>query len=69
MIEGGEFGMQVRVRVSSELAETEISMALRADPTVHDFYPISGFPRKLQGDYEGDHPCLAVGRALLTLFL
>jgi hypothetical protein len=69
MIETGKFSMPVTVRVSSELAETEVSMRLRSKQVVEDHVPISGFPRKLREDYKGNHLYLLGYRALLTLFL
>lgn len=52
MIEEGEFIMDLTVQVSSEMAETEILMVIRENQLKQNLFPISGFPRRLQDDYE-----------------
>ncbi|KAK2668044.1 hypothetical protein RAB80_015423 [Fusarium oxysporum f. sp. vasinfectum] len=49
----GIFQLKYTVFISSELAETEIFIVLRARS---DRLYISCFPRKLQYDYDGKHP-------------
>ncbi|UNI24922.1 hypothetical protein JDV02_010639 [Purpureocillium takamizusanense] len=49
------FSLTHKIVVSSSLAETEIFLVLHADAQTTDKIPhISGFPRKLQHDYEVD---------------
>jgi hypothetical protein len=54
MVEGGNFSLDLTVYVSSQRAKTEISLVLHPDQLKEDVFPISGFPRRLQDDYEGN---------------
>jgi hypothetical protein len=53
MAKNGEFRLDLDVLVSSKRAKTEISLMLRPEQTKDGVFPISGFPRRLQDDYEG----------------
>ncbi|KAI1204747.1 uncharacterized protein F4807DRAFT_446063 [Annulohypoxylon truncatum] len=53
MIENGEFLLQHTIRISHELAETEVLMVLHKEKQLKkELFPISGFPRKLQEDHQ-----------------
>jgi hypothetical protein len=54
MVVRGNFVLELTVHVSSKSAETEVSLVFEKDQLKTDVFPISGFPRRLQDDYEGN---------------